>query len=327
MSAADSAPPDRHPDAETLAAFVDGRLTGTARERMVAHLADCTECHEMLVDVVAVLGDPAVAGATEPQTVIAAAEGAAGTALRPPVSRFRRVLPVAAAVAAAALLAVLVWSGIARWFFAPAPPPTTADLTSPLPVDDALRAATRVVSDYGDAMRGSDTVVSEGGARAFLLGVRNAELQLALAGGHDESAAELTFRIQRLLDDESEISRPIRPLYAPASGEPVRPAEADRRLIEVLGERADWYALGRWVAVARVALQSGHLEWFSEPAPGRGLRTSTAAEWPPEVDHRLDRISALVADGLSQQETPEMDRLLDELVDVATGVRAGRAPR
>jgi CHAT domain-containing protein/tetratricopeptide (TPR) repeat protein len=38
-------------DAETLAAFVDGRLWATERVRVEAHVADCEECREALVEV------------------------------------------------------------------------------------------------------------------------------------------------------------------------------------------------------------------------------------------------------------------------------------
>jgi tetratricopeptide (TPR) repeat protein len=33
------------PDPETLAAFIDGKLTGREREEVVAHLADCADCY------------------------------------------------------------------------------------------------------------------------------------------------------------------------------------------------------------------------------------------------------------------------------------------
>jgi anti-sigma factor RsiW len=44
--------PDACPDAEELAAFVDGRLAAAAREKMERHLAECTDCRELFAEVV-----------------------------------------------------------------------------------------------------------------------------------------------------------------------------------------------------------------------------------------------------------------------------------
>jgi hypothetical protein len=37
------------PDAETLAAFIDGRLWGAARAVVVEHIADCAECRDVVL--------------------------------------------------------------------------------------------------------------------------------------------------------------------------------------------------------------------------------------------------------------------------------------
>ncbi|HEY0372574.1 MAG TPA: zf-HC2 domain-containing protein, partial [Thermoanaerobaculia bacterium] len=37
------------PDEETLAAFIDGRLKGEARQRVVEHMANCADCRDIAV--------------------------------------------------------------------------------------------------------------------------------------------------------------------------------------------------------------------------------------------------------------------------------------
>jgi len=48
-------------DAETIAAFIDGRLTGGARERVVEHLADCADCYSIFSESVRATADQTMA--------------------------------------------------------------------------------------------------------------------------------------------------------------------------------------------------------------------------------------------------------------------------
>lgn len=311
-------PVTRHPDAEELAAFVDGRLTGAARDRMVAHLADCTECHEMMADVVTVLRDPALRdGAGDPEAAEEDEEiysTASGRVLRPPASRFRRALPLVAAVAAAALVALVAWMVVGRWILDPASTTTMADLVAPLPVDAAVTARMRAVEEYGDVTRGTEGPVTVDTTRAFLLGVRNAELRLARASGNGTSADVLLARIEGLLLADGDTGSLVAGLYRS------QPAEADRLLAEYLEGRAPWYALGRWTGVARVAAGAGHGGWFAQPAPRRTLRALRRHDWPPAVDGHLTSIAALTDGGAEPDELPALDSALTELLAAATGV-------
>ena len=78
------------PSAETVAAFVDGRLDGSARREVIEHLAECGDCRELVSDIVDFQAEE------EPADVVA----------RP---RFggRRVATIAASLAAAAALIVV----------------------------------------------------------------------------------------------------------------------------------------------------------------------------------------------------------------------------
>src|SRR5689334_6800745 len=85
-----------HPDADTLTAYVEQLLTAPERQTVVAHLAVCEPCREVVVLSQRVLPELAT------QTVLAPA----------PVSPWRRLLRpafgLAASVAAMAIIAVMV---------------------------------------------------------------------------------------------------------------------------------------------------------------------------------------------------------------------------
>jgi tetratricopeptide (TPR) repeat protein len=94
-----------HPDLmscpadETLAAFIDGRLTGAARDAVVAHLAECGECRSLVMD------------ATEFQ----AEEDEENNVVRPEFGR-RRWPAFAAAAAVAAAVMVVYGPGLRERF-------------------------------------------------------------------------------------------------------------------------------------------------------------------------------------------------------------------
>ena len=46
----DLVPPPLHPDSETIAAFVDGTLTGEELKQMSAHLRECEECRDLVAE-------------------------------------------------------------------------------------------------------------------------------------------------------------------------------------------------------------------------------------------------------------------------------------
>lgn len=304
-----------HPDAETLAAFVDGRLSGAERNRVVEHLAACDRCHEVVTDTVHLLRDPALAEDEEEDISPAVTPG---KVLRPPAGRFRRALPLAAALAAAALVALLVWTPAGEWILNPLFPTagTVADLTNPLPLDDATRTAVGTVERHWPTYLGPDDGMTHAAATAFRLGVRNAELGVALAADAG-SVGEYTREVLSLLA-EVEFSAHIASLYEPGPT-PARLAEADGKLAELLGRDTPWYALGRWAGVARLAADTGHTGWFARPAPRRTLRSLRRNDWPPDVAGRLDAVDALADGGVDANERASLAMELAELIRVASG--------
>jgi tetratricopeptide (TPR) repeat protein len=90
-------------DAETLAAFIDLRLSAEARTVCEAHMAECDDCYEAFIETIRAMEEDRAAG-------VAHAAGAAGSgtmnAARPSAPRW---YVVAGAIAATLVLAVVGW--------------------------------------------------------------------------------------------------------------------------------------------------------------------------------------------------------------------------
>jgi len=89
------------PDAEQLAAFADGGLPAGQRQRIEAHLAECDDCYEAVVEIAAITAQ-----------IVSPAAPADPSTLSGPHAR-RSIFWIGGAVAAAAAIFVLlnVWAG------------------------------------------------------------------------------------------------------------------------------------------------------------------------------------------------------------------------
>ena len=85
-----------HPDAERLAEYADRTLDAAAIAAVEAHLAECADCRLVLSGTVELLGDEERTGHDRPRVV--------------PFVRRRAVLGAAAALAAAAVLVIAIWT-------------------------------------------------------------------------------------------------------------------------------------------------------------------------------------------------------------------------
>jgi tetratricopeptide (TPR) repeat protein len=91
-----------HLDAESLAAFVDGRVSAEERAVMEAHLAGCEPCYEALVEVTRTLADVAAPVASAPVASLP-------SSIIAPPRRWNRTVVVILATAAVLILAVGFW--------------------------------------------------------------------------------------------------------------------------------------------------------------------------------------------------------------------------
>jgi tetratricopeptide (TPR) repeat protein len=171
-----------HLEAESLAAFVDGRVSTEERVAMEAHLASCESCYEALVDVTRTLEDVAVAEAP-----VAAQPPKAVADARP---RNRTAVALLAA-AAAVILAVGFW-----WWQRPTPLQTALVALAEAPRDARFSpgrlSIDREWKPVAPMLRGT-------GADSVSLDVRSAALAVSGITGTDASGPALHARGLALL--------------------------------------------------------------------------------------------------------------------------------
>jgi hypothetical protein len=257
------------PDLERLAAFVDGRLAGGERSALVAHLADCDACREIVAETARLASEPAAPGE------------ARGAVVPFPRAERRRAWLAGAAAAAVALAA----SGL--WLLRPERDPTGVALAA-LAAEPATRSA--LGEEWSEprwsVVRGEGPIVSDA-ARAFRLGARAAALEVALGAGDRLAARRLAVESALLLDDVP-LADPVASAYRGIASALAAPAAATRPLAEdarrgaALAREAvdpDLWALGRWAETGRLLAASGAS--LALPRPPRPRERDA---FPAEVD-------------------------------------------
>jgi hypothetical protein len=263
-----------------------------------------------------------------------------GRVLRPPPGRFRRALPLVAALAAAAVVALLVWTPAGDWILGGGGTTVAVDdLVAPLPaadhrIDDTLEV--NLADNHGwTVLLGPGAAPSEEQERAFQAGVLTSELQTALVGGDKEPARQLLYDFERILGDEaSPLLRyyaDIRELLesAPTADLLALNAEADSLLAPDPRENypgyldGTFYTLGKWAGAAQLAVATGRLDWFDEPGPRRALRQLRRAELPADVAEPFSTITAILDAGPAEADLPRLREAFETLIRRAGG---GREP-
>jgi hypothetical protein len=263
-----------------------------------------------------------------------------GRLLRPPPGRFRRALPLVAALAAAAVVALLVWTPAADLILRGRAPGEVALLTGPLPdTDPALGEALAEFDFHGwPVFRGEAVPLTAEHAATFQLGVRVAELQTALSSGQREIAVPLTYRIEDLLDGLDV----LHPIHYYTGADSIRnglEARAPSTELLDLNSRADsdlapgprdddpgfvdgtFYTLGKWAGAAQLAVAAGRLDWFDEPGPRRALRQLRRAELPTDVAEPFFTITAILDAGPAEADLPRLREAFETLIRCAGGGR------
>lgn len=186
------------PSSEELAAFIDGRREGPARERIVEHLASCEDCYAVFAGVVDFQNEEG-AGATsegeEEETQASADSEAPSAVVVPFPERERRRIPRYRSLPLAACLLAGVGGALLFYRY----------LTVPVEV----RAAELVASFEGkpENLKGKtwfeENVYRGGGedtgASEFLLGVYWTELRVVVLTGDVETGIEIARKILSLI--------------------------------------------------------------------------------------------------------------------------------
>ena len=254
-------------DIESIAAFIDGRVTGIARDRVVKTLTESDAAFEIYAEALQTRAD-LIDG-----TVI-------------PIAATRRRGPwlVAVPAAAAAILLVAVMPRMqVRHQRASLAAPVATIARPVLAVQAGLPI--QVGEHNWKVSRGGGTVLVES-TSVFRLGVRAADLHISLATGERDAAGRVTGEMVDLLQP-IRISDAVRADYVDVraridGGYPTREIlavsdSAERRLAEFLG--STWFDVGKWFGAGEYAASIRADAFFASPTTARFL------DWASEPGH------------------------------------------
>ena len=298
-------------DDETLAALLDGRLTGEARAEALSRLAASGEDYDVFGDTAAVLHE-IEAGETE-ATV---APGDAGTRVIPLASRarpaMRRWLAAAAVLAAVALGATLIGRG-ARASVTP------TDVAARLASADAGLPPGWTERTAWSASRGNGAGTQP--ADAVRAGALFVDLAVAVQARDVEATRTLAASVGRFDPGTGRggaLDRLATQAGAPPASLTPLVDEAAERVAARL-RHDDAMAAGAWTEAARLAADRRDAAFFRGSSTRAGLRSATRAAGE-DADAR--RAMGRVREALDRPGTPDWSALapaLDDLLRVLAG--------
>lgn len=291
------------PSLEDLAAFLEGRLSGDERARIVAHLADCPDCYEIFAEA-------ARFELSEEEKEERDADTPALTEIPrepmedPPPGKvipfrsrpaFRWVSSIAAALAVVALGIPLYRQSYAM------PQISSAELVSSAvsekTVEDPFWA--NLAERGGEEDAGPSIIPHE-----VLLGAHALNLHLSLSRGDQERAlndlAGINDHIGKigLLPEQTEAYLRIQDQIA--DGKPARQflREADQIEATLPVEDDPYFALGKWVEAGRLAALAENPEFFQASENRKFLRAFLHHErkdLEPDVETDLKEIRKILS--------------------------------
>jgi hypothetical protein len=307
-------------DPETIAAFLDGKLEGRERERVVSALAASPDLYDLVVEATAVRIE-VPPPAERPFLVIPSGKRIARffkTTVRPVP------WPAAAATLAAAALAGVVFLGQALRS-GPQALGLIADASWQRPGDPALGAGWSEITWPGK--RGGQPSAAPTGT-AFRAGVL--QVNFLVAANRGESALVRT-SAEALKDVLGNVDGggPAAVMASTATIEAAR-RELTKEL-EGLFDDSPWYALGLWIGQARLSAQAGNVEFFAANSKAtkelRRLRDRIEAHQATggnvnaqaTLGHLNTLLEQLNAGGFNG--TTPISAALDSILDAATSLQ------
>lgn len=297
------------PEPEVLAAFLDGRLSGKERRRVVAHLDACGDCYELFSEAVRFQGEE------EPRGRLVGAE------------RFGRPRWLWPAVAAAAVLVVLVAVPILRM---ESERPVVATLTGgEEAVSSRQLVASLAVPDTAELASALRPRLAEGPgfaertsreAAAFRAGVWLVHVQAAGRAAEADPAEKGLRELAATLEDAGVAARldeDVREALAAAKaerfGDVAEAAGAIERRTRALLPPLP-LALGAWAEAGRLAAATGDTAYFASPGFAMLYERTADADLPASVGESLTRIRELAQDGeVDPAELEELEEQFREL--------------
>lgn len=321
-----------HPDLESLSAFIDGRLAGAERARMVEHLARCEDCFEVVAETGEVqeeleseetslpggafdLGPPRRA---VPDNVV----------LHP--SAWRRWAPAAAALAATLLVAVFgAWQ--VGWLLGP---DLSVDTLARRLEGSAARLDDQDWTDHGWLVVRGEGTSREARKAAFGAGVYAVDLQVALRLENRERATDSAEEFVKRLGDLADDIGPLRGNYEVLVLEALQedePLEAIAGQVADLEDRLVWllndlyYELGKWAEAGRLAAAAGDRDTLRSRHIRGALEDFREAGLDEEVTARLGQIRERLRGDLSDAELERLVKDFQSLIG-GEGVRVAPEP-
>jgi len=286
-------------DPDLVAAFIDGKLSGPDRDRVVKLLAESEEAFEIYADAVRARED-------------LDADAIIPIPARPPVSvRRPRWLTAGAPLAAAAalLIAVLprVLSNPAAMTFAMRAESIAQPLTDRPQLVVALRSG--LDEPRWSATRGGVSAFADSTA-ALRLGTRATDLQVALAVGDRERASRVAAEMVEHLDSIN-LSDARRAEYGDLRQRittedsigsiKAAAATADEHLREFLNSR--WYGTGKWLAAGELAARAHSAEFFKSTETARFIEAAIrSGGFAPDEVEALRQVEGVAKRGIAEDE-------------------------
>jgi hypothetical protein len=305
-------------DLESIAAFIDGRLTGAERDRVVKLLAESEAAFETYTEALRIHEE---LGGGSPVVSLAAHRE----------RRMRRWLP-AASVAAAAVLVFTLLPIMRPGRSASVLDADARSILAPLagsPDGRTLVGATQLATALGPQWDQRDWSVTRGigSARAdsvtsLRLGVRATDLQVALVTGDRDRAARLAGEMGQLLEsvDLSEGSRAdygaIR--MALTRGDSIGlVADTAARAENTAGAllNSPWFGLGRWLGAAELAAHARSSAFFNSRRTSRFLHAAIeGGRLAPSDASVLREVERMLNGGVSNEELEQMEQRFAALI-------------
>lgn len=293
------------PSLEDLAAFLDGRLSGDERARVIAHLADCPSCYEVFAEAARFQlseeeEEEEEADLSEmvevPEEVVVAE--ARGKVVQFPKKQIFRWVSSIAAVLAVSLTAIPLYT---QYY-------TMPEISSTQLVSPAV--AGKASQDRfweGFAKRGGPGVGLASTPHEVLLGAHALGLHLSLGRNDRERAlndlAGINAHIEEIgfLPDQAKAYATIQSQIA--EGQPARRfiQKAEEVEASLPVEDDPYFAFGKWVEAGRLAALAENPDFFQARENRKFLRAFQYQErenldLDPEVKKALNEIRETLAD-------------------------------
>jgi hypothetical protein len=296
-------------DPDLIAAFIDGRLSGAERERVVSLLAKSEAAFEIYADAVRARDDldaDSIISLSSRREKRSKRWWAAGVPIAAAAALVIAVLPTVQARRDTAMLAM-----------------RSESITQPFARRPQLAVALGSTWDEGrwSVNRGAGSTFVDSVA-ALRLGVRATDLQVALAVGDRERAGRAAGEMVDLLGSVNvgETSRAEyedlrkRIVSDGLSGQTMgAAATADDNLRDLLD--SPWYGFGKWFAAGELAARARSVEFFKSDETARFLEAAIrSGRFPPDEVETLRQVAALAKRGVAENEFETVRARFAELI-------------